>query len=545
MKNLAIASAIILLLTGFSLNLPTLAQPTHIPHENPLTAVRYSNDSAAMLAFHISILDQINNGEYLDVQSTLENAKLANIHPRLRSIINTLNRLSSQLAATMNQLEALLHEASTLSSQNRINDARQKLHDARETIRNSQLLLKDIKTTANTLSDSLAAFTSTEQQTKQYYKRFQDSMERISQLISLLNELAETLSESPQAKITSRFNYPTYLEVTTPRSAHPGLPITVSGQVNSNDSIDERIIKLLFDNTPLAEKTVRGQFSLQATLPAQILPGKHSITLVAVPQEHYARASTTLPISITKLPVQAEIQTPQIAILPGQLQLDGQVHYGLSPLQEARVEIDFKGASTTVETDAQGNFSGLLKAPLDLSLIGPQTLTIAIEPVEPWYASAKIKKSVLIINPLSSGLMLAAILSLGLILLRQVKTSPLHLHRDEAAVKLSQPEHLIPTPVSTEETGLDDIQKRILSAYNTGLVAIGEITGISMAPHTTLREYLNAALPRLSNAAKPFSELTALTENALYSAQEYDKNTAKNARGLANHILKEQSSGTA
>ena len=545
MKKLTIASAIILLLTGFSLSISALAQPAQIPHENPLTATSYSNDSAAMLAFHISVLNQINNREYLNVQSVLENTKRANIPPQLRSIINTLNRLSSQLATTLNQLEALLYEASTLSSQNRINDARQKLHHARETIRNGQLLLEDIKTTADTLLGSLVTFASTDQQTKQYYERLQTTIDRLSQVINHLNQMGEALTEDPHTKITTNFNYPTHLEFTAPRSAHPGLPITVSGQVSSTDHNAERTIELLFDNTPLTEETVRGQFSLQATLPARISPGKHSLTLVAVPQEHYAGASTTLPISITKLPVQAEIQSPRITILPGQVQLNGQVRYGLSPLQDARVEINFKGVLTTVKTDAQGNFNSTLKAPFDLSLIGPQTLIIAIEPVEPWYAPAKIKKTVLIINPLSSGLMLAAILSLGLILFRRVKTSPLHLYRDEPAVKISQPERLISTPVSTEKTELDDTRNRILSAYNTGLTAIGEITGVSIAPHTTLREYLNAATPRLSNAAKPFSELTTLTENALYSAREYDENTAENAEGLVNNILKEQSSGTA
>jgi len=545
MKNLAIASAIILLLTGFSLSISALAQPAQIPHENPLTATSYSNDSTAMLIFHISVLNQINNREYLNVQSVLENAKRANIHPQLRSIVNTFNRLSSQLATTLNQLESLLHEASTLSSQNRINDARQKLHDARATIRNARLLLKDVKTTADTLLVSLITFTSTDQQTKQYYERLQTTIDRLSQVINHLNQMEEALTEDPHTKIITKFNYPTHLEVTAPRSAHPGLPITVSGQVSSTDNKAERTIKLLIDNTPLAEETVRGQFSLQATLPAGIPPGKHSLTLVAVPQEHHAGASTTLPISITKLPVQAEIQSPQITILPGQVQLNGQVRYGLSPLQDARVEINFKGVSTTVKTDAQGNFNSILKAPFDLSMTGLQTLTIVIEPVEPWYAPAKIKKSVLIINPLSSGLMLAAILSLGLILFRRVRTSPLHLYQDEPAVKLSPPERFISTPVSTEKTGLDDTRNRILSAYNTGLTAIGEITGVSMAPHTTLREYLNAATPRLSNAAKPFSELTTLAENALYSAREYDENTAENAEGLVNNILKEQSGGTA
>ena len=66
-----------------------------------------------------------------------------------------------------------------------------------------------------------------------------------------------------------------------------------------------------------------------------------------------------------------------------------------------------------------------------------------------------------------------------------------------------------------------------------------------MAPHTTFREFLNTVTPRLPAAIEPFTKLTTMVENVLYSAREPDKNTAARAELLANIIKEELHGATA
>jgi len=72
-----------------------------------------------------------------------------------------------------------------------------------------------------------------------------------------------------------------------------------------------------------------------------------------------------------------------------------------------------------------------------------------------------------------------------------------------------------------------------------GLGAIERVTGISMAPHITLREFLQMVTPFLTKAIKSFTELTTMTEIALYSAHELDEDMATLAKELAAAIKKE------
>ena len=299
------------------------------------------------------------------------------------------------------------------------------------------------------------------------------------------------------------------------------------------------------DNTQLTEERVRDQFSLQVIPPPQLSTGKHSLTLVAVPQEHYAGASTTLTIHISRMPIQTEIQVPQTTILPKSIQISGQVYHDLGPLPDARVELNFKGYSSLVKTSADGSFKVSIKTPLDLSLVGPQELTILIEPAEPWYASLEVKRWTLTINPVSSGLMLVAFISLGVMLFSRVRARPGR--PGELGLTVSarplKPVTLAPAPGRKPE--FTDIKGRILSAYLTGLDAVVRATGTPMALHITLREFLNAVTPKLPKATKAFTELTIIAESALYSTHKLDENTAARAERPADTIRQELLRGTA
>ena len=643
MKRFAIALSIIVLLAMLSPCFSILAQPTHTPHQNPVTA-KDSPVSVSLLLFYGNALDLAAIRQYQDAKSLLDELEYANIPDELRYIIDRFNSLSRQLFTTLDNLELLLDEASTLLAEYHISEAKQRLDDAETTIRSAQFLLEDIEAATNTLSGKVGVFDALAgSEITLAYERLDGILHRMRQLIDELNQLRQSLIEghkievlekiptelslsitppsvfvgdsiaasgrltgdgspmanrnltllldneplvittdldgwyaanitipykyvstmtlnavytpadddigtylackSPPVVVNTSF-YSTLLEVSAPETGHLGLPITINGRISSTDGTVDRIIKVLFDNTQLAEKTVRGQFNVEITPPPQqISMGEHSLTVVATPQRRYSGASKSLTINISRLSIQADIQLPQLILVPEPIQVSGKVCHSLSPIQDAEVSLVFRGSTTIVRTSTDGSFSTTIEAPLDLSLIGPQELTITVEPVEPWYAPLQIKRWIFTINPATIGLMLISFTFLGVLVFTRVRA---RLVRPREAVVIPEavvrePPTIAPSPRPKYEfTG---IKGRILSAYLNGLEAIQRVTSITMAPHATLREFLKAATSQLPTAIKPFTELTTIAEITLYSAHELDEDIAARAEQLTAIIKEELHSG--
>ena len=76
-------------------------------------------------------------------------------------------------------------------------------------------------------------------------------------------------------------------------------------------------------------------------------------------------------------------------------------------------------------------------------------------------------------------------------------------------------------------------------AYGGALKVVEKITGITMEPHRTLREYLNATVPDLSGAAGAFTELTGMAEIVLYSNRDIASDLVEKAEGCAAAIKEE------
>ncbi len=545
MKRFAIALSIIILLAIFSPGFSMLAQPAHIPHQNPATTEE-TVDPVSLLRFYGNVAGLVVTRQYQDAQSLLDELEYANIPAELQNTIDSYTRLSSQLLTTVNNLESLLDEASTLFSSEQVSDAKQKLNEAEATIYSAQFLLEDIEAAANTLGDRLDVFAAPAgSQVRLAYEHLKENLRRLRELINELNQLRESLGLDPLMVVETSFYYPTHLAVSAPDTAYPGLPIIISGQISSTDGAVDRTVRVLLDNALLAEEIVQHQFSLEVTLPQQASTGEHSLTVVATPQGRYSGASKSLTINISRLPIQTDIQLPLLVVIPKSIQISGKVYHSLGPIQDARVSFAFRDSLTTVKTATDGSFTTIIEAPLDLSLVGPHELTITIEPVEPWYASPQIERGIFTINPANIGLMLVAFISLGLLVYNRVRTRPIR-PREELVIpeaKPREPPTAAPPPEPKYE--FTAIKDRIISAYLDGLEIVEKVTSIPMMPHITLREFLNAATPQLPRAIKPFTELTTIAERALYSAHRLGEDTAARAEQLAANIKKELHNGAA
>lgn len=646
MKKFTIVLSIIILLAMLPPYFSIIAQPTHIPHEDPAFA-KDSLDPVSLLLFYSNVFDLVAERQYQDAESLLNDLEDVNIPDELQYIIDRYNTLTQELLTTLENQEFLLDEASTLLAEYQVGEAKQKLDDAEAAIHDAQFLLDDIETATNALSDRLGVSAAAAgSHIIQAHDRLQGSVHRPRQLTNELNQLQQSLTEKHKAQVRGELMstelslsitpaslfvgdsitasgrltgdgnplasrkltllldnkplvittdldgsyatnitipykyvstmtlkavypasdddiitylgcasspvvvntsfYPTLLEVLAPETAHPGLPITISGQVSSSDGTIDRTVQVLLDNTRLAEEMTQGQFNIQITLPLQVSTGKHSLTVIATPQGRYSGASKSLTINIaTQIPIQADIQNPRFVLVPKSIEVSGEVRYGQDPLSDAWVELTFKDSSTTVKTSTDGSFSATIDTSFDFSLIGPQELGITIEPSEPRYSPLQVTRRIITINLAIIGLVLVAFVSLGLLVFRRVRTR-LSGQREQIAIpEAGLQEPLVVSPVSGASNALSATRGRVLSAYRDGIGIVMKVTGILIAPHTTLREFLNTAATQIPAALKPFTELTLTAENALYSDQELDESTATEAEQLVAIIKEELYCGTA
>ena len=561
MKRLAFVLSIITLLTIFSPGFSIFAQPTLTPHENPAMA-ESSSDPTTLLLTYVNVFDLAAIRQYQDAQSLLSELEKTSIPDEIR-YIDRFNAPSHQLFNTLNNVEFFLDEASTLFANNQFSDAKEKLDSAEATIREAQFLQEDITAPTTKLPDNLAVLADPAQsQVKQAYDHLKESLDQLRQLTNELNQLREKLELNPQMIIETNFYHSTLLEVFVPETAYPGLPITITGQVSSPGSNVYRTIEVLLDNTQLTEETIQGKFSFKITPPPQISTGKHGLTIVATPQGRYLGTSKRLSIYISRIPIQTDIQVPQLVILSQPIQVSGKVYHNLSPIQDAIVSLAFRQSSTTAKTTTDGSFTAAVKPPqlsiltttssnffyattttitlpFDLSLVGPQEITANITPVEPWYAPLQIKRWIFTVNPLNIGLMLVVFLSFGLLVYNRVKTRPSALREEKLIPPLLAQELPPVTPPPEPKYEFTGIKGSILSAYISGLEVVEKITGIPMAAPTTLREFLKIAALRLPTVSQPFTELTIIAEVALYSVHRLDEDTATRAEQLANTIKEE------
>ena len=352
----------------------------------------------------------------------------------------------------------------------------------------------------------------------------------------------------------------TGLEVSAPETICLGLPFTINGRISPPEDGDNRLIKVFLDNIQLAEAAALEQFSLEVTPPQELANGEHRLLVEVAPRGRCSGASKSIIINISRLPIQVDLQAPQLVIMPNSFQVSGKVYHELGPVRDAKIALDFGRFSTVAETDHDGSFTvtvqpsqfsvvtaassnffytayNTIELPLGLSLIGPQELAVDVEIVEPWPASLEITERIFGVNPLNTGLMLMVLISLGLVMYKRGRVGQLV---ESIIVQSQAGERSAATLVPEPGPKLSGIRGSIISAYTSGADAIARKTGMAMLPQATLREFLGDVSPLVpSSIASLFRELTTIAEVALYSASKPDGDMATRAKYLTATIEEE------
>jgi len=354
-------------------------------------------------------------------------------------------------------------------------------------------------------------------------------------------QAVQYLASSSSPVIFSSQFYSTLLEVSSHIRLYRGLPFTVKGEVNSNNDDIMRNVTVLLNENKLAEQTTSGPFSFEIMPPMTIPTGPGTLTVKVSPLGRYSGAIEHQNVTVSTLPINFNIQTPSIVLLPGEIQISGSIYSQFGPVKNAPVSCNFRKSSMTVKTSEDGSFVAFLKAPLDFLLVGPQEISIQVTPQESWAIANTISRRVFTVNPLNTGLVLVILLSLWLIIRRRSL-----LQKDAEGQVLPQETIEIPVvaPSRKPEPVPRSIKGQILMAYQGTLAIVEKITGVIMSPDITLREFLGILRLPSQTASDKFTELTAMTETALYSASRPGKDTASRAHELAVNIKEELSGGT-
>lgn len=346
---------------------------------------------------------------------------------------------------------------------------------------------------------------------------------------------------SPPVYVETMFNE-TQLEITTPNEAYPGLPITVKANVTSEDTtpLNQRGVNVFLDNNLLAnaETDPQGHVNIETTLSPQTPTGSHTMTVAVDPQDVYAGASETRTLSVVKNPSEITVQVPSFVILPTKVNIEGNASSTFGPLQDATITLTLANNVTTVKTSKNGEFNATIDLPSNLILsAGFQRLKITVEPAEPWNAPAQKEMNIFVVNPANIALASVAFVCVGTVIYTTKSKSTKRKERE--TLRVVSPPPKIGLPKITQfptQTKLEGTKGRIVAAYVKALQTVQRATSVSFAPQMTLREFLQAAKPKLHGAADSFADLTFMAERTLYSPYVPTENDAKKADDLTLNI---------
>ncbi|MBI2868358.1 MAG: hypothetical protein HYX96_00840 [Chloroflexi bacterium] len=326
--------------------------------------------------------------------------------------------------------------------------------------------------------------------------------------------------------------YDTELSAVMPGNAHPGYPVTVTGEMPAAKGSLSREIRVILDGILLARGPVNGQFSLDVAIPASAAPGTHRLRVFIPAQGWYASAVQEAELAVSRLPLEASLDAPGVSLIPGEIRVSGEIRGALTPPQDAVVGLEWTGDPATVRTGPDGSFAAALNAPFRLSVFNPLELTATIQPVEPWYEPIELRRSVFALNPIGAGLVLIVLVLLGTRLFRKPGVIPVR----PAVLPLPDTAGEVMAPAPTRRA-LSGRKARVFAAYLVALGAVERVSGRPMEPFMTIREYTEwtGGLPAVAS----FKELSQLVEQALYSRHELEETTIRRAEDIGEAIRQE------
>lgn len=367
---------------------------------------------------------------------------------------------------------------------------------------------------------------------------------------------------SPVIKLEVLF-YEAELELMVAGQVNPGLEITVAGRLDYGQSppLNDRRVEIYLDDVLIAEARAQETFARKITIPPATDMGQHVITVSSAAVGRYAPVVAAVGgyspvgasaiINITRVTPILDINIPGVALIPGSVELEGKLHSEVGPLSGALINIGLGESSVELTSSEDGSFSTKIKVGMGFGLVGSQDLAIHVFPQEPWHAPLSTTRTVLVVNVMNSGILLAVIIFLGIFLPGRLRRLAVYTRRGtRPEVVMAPPEpvpvysNIVPfTPlISQRDKTKGEPRNRIFFWYRLAVRLIQRISKVLLKPQQTLREFANESSGALGPAAKFFAELTKTVEKLLYSKYRATEEDAGKSQQLS-HTIEEELKG--
>jgi hypothetical protein len=354
---------------------------------------------------------------------------------------------------------------------------------------------------------------------------------------------------SPVVNITVLF-YAAQLTLKLTNTAYPGKTVMLTGAFDygSDPVPQQRVADVYLDNNIEDQLNAGPVFNKSIILDAQITPGNHLITISAPADGRYALVMTSYVMDVTLATTILDLHMPVIGFIPGSIQLSGKAYSSLGPLDHAVIIISEGKTSKQITTAIDGTFNTKFGIGMGASLLGTQTITVKVQPQEPWNAPVTRAKNIFLIYFINIGLLLAILIFMAVYLPRRFKKW----FTGRPGKKIKLPGMVVPETVTVyaakEEVSPkeknntekeEEAKNPVLYWYRIALKFVQDFTKKMLKPHQTLREYGREVSRVLGPAGKYFLELTYLLEKRLYGKHETDANDNQQSQQLAAEIQKQ------
>jgi hypothetical protein len=378
---------VILLLTGISAAyLPTNAEPTLTPHEDPATT-QSKMDAYSFLAEYATIFSLMSNQLYANASRLSEQLSHITVPADLNYIINRYNNLTQQLINVLNDLQGTLDSASSLLDQNRLSEAGQVLDRASVLVAKAQILLGDLKDATATVSQRLGVFSSAAQSnTHQAYNQLQSMLEKLSLLIERYHALLDKANQRVEEIKAENLDTTSLTLSTNNTSCYVGSTVSAAGTLTSQGTpLGNREVRLYIDGVQTAETITDSNGNYQTAIG---IPYKYvnSITVQAIfpptgsdKNEYLAALSPTITLKLLYFITNLEISASNVGYPGLPFTITGKVTdangHGLTDRQ---VIIALDGTKQTqVKTNQEGTFTAKFTISTQATL-GKHTLTVSV-----------------------------------------------------------------------------------------------------------------------------------------------------------------------
>ncbi|MFQ5813468.1 MAG: hypothetical protein ACE5I2_09830, partial [Anaerolineae bacterium] len=388
------------------------------PHKDP-AAVSRGFDALALLRFFGSSLGLLTGANYQDARELLTRLQFAHIPEDLRFIIERYSELLGQHTDSLATADRSLTKAAALIKLDQRAAALEHLETGREALDQAALFLEALRAATETLGRRLGVFaTPPDSPLQEAYRLLEELLARLEALRTEYAKASQELiavAQTPGATITpeapteatvmqrvakSVTSYITSIEANIPERGYPGRPLDIRGRVTSPDGPDPSTVTvhILLDEEVLDTFTGPVAFQREVRLPENTLIGTHPLTLVVPSQGLYEGSQFQGHIEVLLAHPRLTVRSPAVAFLPRSLPISGYLISELGPLQGSRVTLQMGGAQEEVRTNEEGRFHGSLELPLTALLLGPQSLTVTVDPQEPWHQGVSQQVRLFVVN---------------------------------------------------------------------------------------------------------------------------------------------------